>query len=93
MRVAAFVGLLLFYLDLQKWSEQKEIQNSQVLVLADTSISMGLANSDRASASPADTRIAQVVNEFTAGKMLDDLRKTHDVVVWRFDRDLGAWPR
>src|SRR6266567_4261314 len=32
MRLAALAGLLLFYLDLQKWSEQKEIQNSRVLV-------------------------------------------------------------
>ncbi len=89
MRLAALAGLLLFYLDLQKWSEQKEIQNSRVLVAADTSISMGLGNSDATSASPADTRIAQVVNELTAGTMLDDLRKTHDVVVYRFDQDLG----
>src|ERR1700730_12102182 len=79
MRIAAFAGLLLFFLDLQKWSEQKEIQNSRVLVVGDTSISMGLGNSDLASSSPADTRIAQVVNEFAAGTMLDDLRKTHDV--------------
>jgi hypothetical protein len=89
MRLTALAGLLLFYLDLQKWSEQKEIQNSRVLVVGDTSISMGLGNSDLASSSPADTRIAQVVNEFTAGTMLDDLRKTHDVAVYRFDQDLG----
>ena len=89
MRLAAFVGLLLFYLGLEKWSEQKEVQNSRALVLVDTSISMGLGNSDGAGSSPADTRIAQVVNEFTGGTMLDDLRKTHDVEVWRFDQDLG----
>ncbi len=29
LRIVAFVGLLLVYLDLQKWSEQQEIQNSQ----------------------------------------------------------------
>ncbi|HEV2968716.1 MAG TPA: hypothetical protein VGY55_01930, partial [Pirellulales bacterium] len=73
----------------QKWSEQKEIQNSRVLVLADTSISMGLSNSDAATSSPGDSRIGQVVTEFTAGKMLDEMRKTHDVVVSRFDQDLG----
>jgi hypothetical protein len=89
MRVAALAGLLLFYLDLQKWSEQKEIQNSRVLVLADTSISMGLGNADLSSTLAADSRIAKVVNEFTAGKMLSDFRKTHDVAVYRFDRDLG----
>ncbi len=88
LRIAAYVGLLVFYLDLQKWSEQKELQNSRVLMVVDTSISMGLANSE-ASTTPADTRSAQVVNEFAAGRMLDDLRKTHDVIVWRFDEDLA----
>ena len=29
MRLAAFVGLLLFYLGLEKWAEQKEVQNSR----------------------------------------------------------------
>ena len=42
LRIAAFAGLLLAYLDLQKWSEQQEIQNSRVLVVPDTSISMAL---------------------------------------------------
>ena len=89
MRITAFAGLLLFFLDLQKWSEQKEIQNSRALVLVDTSISMGLGNADLSGSSPADTRIAQVVSEFTAGKMLSVLQKTHDVEVWRFDQDLS----
>src|SRR5205814_322544 len=89
MRLVALAGLLLFYLDLQKWSEQKEVQNSRVLVLPDTSISMGLGNSDLGSSSSGDTRIAQVVNEFAAGKLLADLRKTHDVAVYRFDQELG----
>ena len=42
LRLAAFAGLLLVYLNLQKWSEQQEVQNSRLLVLADTSISMAL---------------------------------------------------
>jgi hypothetical protein len=89
MRLAAFAGLLLFYLGLEKWAEQKEVQNSRALVLVDTSISMGLGNSDGPGSSPADTRIAQVVNELGSGTILDELRKTHDVEVWRFDQDLG----
>ena len=59
MRIAAFAGLLLFFLDLQKWSEQKEIQNSRALVLVDTSISIGLGNADLGGSSPADTRISR----------------------------------
>ena len=98
LRLAALAGLLLAYLDLQKWSEQKEVQNSRVILLGDTSISMGLSDaggatqSSAASArgtpadhskstdpktnpavtSAADTRLGQVVSEFSTGTLLND---------------------
>jgi hypothetical protein len=50
LRIAAFVGLLLVYLDLQKWSEQQEVQNSRALVATDTSISMALPDVENSSA-------------------------------------------
>jgi hypothetical protein len=118
LRLAALAGLLLAYLDLQKWSEQKEVQNSRVVLLGDTSISMGLSDaggsggatqssaapakgstpdkskstgpqSNLAVTSAADTRLGQVVSEFSTGTLLNTLRKTHDVSVWRFDQDLS----
>ena len=46
LRLAALCGLLLAYLDLQKWSEQKEVQKSRVLMLVDTSLSMRFADAD-----------------------------------------------
>ncbi|HEX3999579.1 MAG TPA: VWA domain-containing protein [Pirellulales bacterium] len=97
LRIAAFAGLLLVYLDLQKWSEQQEIQNSRVLVGVDGSISMALNDVDggsssatgSASASAPTTRIGQVVEEFAHGHLLDDLRQRHDVTVFRFDQHLS----
>jgi hypothetical protein len=103
LRIAAFAGLLLAYLDLQKWSEQQEVQNSRVLVVPDTSISMALNDVENPtpgtpagktaappeSAAAPTTRIGQVVSEFTSGHLLDDLRQKHDVTVWRFDQHLS----
>ncbi len=100
LRITAFVGLLLAYLNLQKWSEQKEVQKSRALVLVDTSISMALADADAStglapSASSAlagvdaRSRIGQVISEFSSGQFLNELRKTHDVSVWHFDERLG----
>jgi hypothetical protein len=95
LRVTAFAGLLLVYFNLQKWSEQQEIQNSRVDVLEDTSISMALNDVENpsvarspGSAAPT-TRIGQVVDEFTNGHLLDDLCQKHDVTVWRFDQHLS----
>ena len=101
LRLTAFAGLLLAYLDLQKWSEQREVEKSRVLVLADTSLSMRFADADAAGGTPVTTsadsvngvdsrtRIGQVISEFTGGQLLPDLRKTHDVSVWRFDEHLN----
>ena len=46
LRVAALVGLLAFYLHLEKRTERKVVHNSRVLVLVDTSLSMGLHDAD-----------------------------------------------
>ena len=42
LRLAALGGLLAFYLHLEKRSERKVVHNSRVLVMVDTSLSMGL---------------------------------------------------
>lgn len=105
LRILAFAGLLLAFLDLQKWSEQTELQNSRVVLVVDTSISMGLKDAEPAGGTPAPvsvnpashteaghappTRLGQVVAQFADGHLLDTLRKTHDVSVWRFDQDLS----
>ena len=85
LRVLAFVGLLAFFLDLEKRSERKLVKNSRLVLLIDTSQSMGLSGSH--SSTPEGTRrIDQVVAELDTGTLLEDLRKKHDMVVYRFDQ-------
>ncbi len=86
LRVLAFLGLLIVYLQPQWRNERDVVQNSRVAVLVDTSLSMGSDDSD---ASPSEPSRGQQIGELLAeGVWLNELRKTHDVVVGRFDRDL-----
>lgn len=104
LRLAAFVGVLLMYLDVEKRTETKVVHNSRVVLLVDTSLSMGCVDADDASAgSPAPTnsgvsspndatgsgrRIDQISGAFDQGTFLDALRHTHDVEVVKFDADM-----
>src|SRR5687768_9406285 len=87
LRVLAFVGLLVFFFNLEKRSEKKIIKNSRAVVLIDTSQSMGLQDSDSIPIPAAPSRIDHVVAELSQGTLLADLRKKHDVVAYRFDQD------
>ena len=86
LRLLAFVGLLVFFLNIEKRSEQQLIKNSRLLLLVDTSQSMGLVDSDSETAEGDINRIDQLVAELDAGTWLDALRAKHDVVIYRFDQ-------
>ena len=81
LRVAALAGLLVFYLHLEKRTERKVVHNSRVLVLVDTSLSMGLARRHglgRAGhAQPARASRLRVLDD---GELVDKLREKHDVL-------------
>ena len=83
LRTAAFVGVLLFFLKIEKRTEQKLVKNSRAVVLVDTSQSMGL--SDRSAAAKETTRIEQVAETINGG-LLEELQQKHDVVVYGFDQ-------
>lgn len=85
LRILAFVGLLAFFLDLQKRTEQKLIKNSRFTVLVDTSQSMGIADIQAADSEAKETRIRQVTRAFAESTMLASLREKHDVSLYRFD--------
>ncbi len=85
LRTAVFLGLLVLYLQPQWRAEQENTIHSRVLVLADTSLSMGMLDVDDADAGSPKTRAQQVVSLLDASPLLDVLRKTHDVEVFRFD--------
>jgi len=90
LRTAAFLGLLIFYLQPQWRTEQRLTANSRVLLLADTSLSMGLSDQEQANTTPRTpaARWEQVAQGLRESRMLDALRQTHDVQLYRFDEKL-----
>jgi hypothetical protein len=89
LRLGAFAGILLFFLQLERRADREVIRPSRVAVLVDTSQSMGLADpSSDSAASPS--RSEQAIAALREGPLLPDLRRKHDVVVYRFDQ--GAKP-
>ena len=70
-------------------TERLVVQNSQVAVLIDTSVIMSRADSDGASSIPqSPVRIDQVADALSQSDFLAELRKTHDVLFYRFDQEL-----
>jgi hypothetical protein len=89
LRILALVGLLAIYLGPQWRSEHDEVRNSRVLLLCDTSLSMGRNDNDAPSVQAGPNRADQVAEALAEGDLLRRLRVTHDVVVFRFDQDLA----
>ena len=89
LRTAAFLALLVLYLQPQWRTEREEIHNSRVVLLVDTSLSMGLSDADASAGSAAITRAQQVAQAFGQTDVLEQLRRVHDVVVLRFDEQAG----
>jgi hypothetical protein len=88
LRVAAFFGLLVLYLQPHWRTEREEVRNSRVLVLADTSLSMGTVDSPGPASSGNVSRSQQLAKALKETDFLAQLRKTHDVVVFPFSEDL-----
>ena len=90
LRLSAFLGILIFFLNLEKRSERQLVKNSRALLLIDTSQSMGLHDSDASQSSNGPSRIDHVIHELQTGAFLASLRTNHDVIAYRFDQ--GAKP-
>ncbi len=88
LRTAVFLALLALYLQPQWRSEQENTINSRVLVLADTSLSMGILDAPVTGDGGPTTRAQQVALLLETSPLLEELRKTHDVEVFRFDDQL-----
>ncbi|MFI4876194.1 MAG: hypothetical protein ACIALR_12675 [Blastopirellula sp. JB062] len=83
LRLVALTGLLLFFFNLEKKTESEMHENSRVVVLVDTSLSMALPNSVESGSAP---RYEQIVEKFSQGELLESLRESHDVLVYQFDQ-------
>ena len=81
LRLTALIGLLLFFFDLQKRSEQKLVVPSRLAVLVDTSLSMSLPLASIGEGN----RIDAVTDFLSKSPLLPQLQSQHDVSVYRFD--------
>lgn len=98
LRVLAFIGILVYFLDLEKRSQRQLVKNSRALVLIDTSLSMGIKDEAGGPTAGKQRRIDAVVEEMRRGELVEDLRQKHDVVVYRFDQnaipaEIASFPR
>jgi hypothetical protein len=82
MRSVAFFALLVFYLQPQWRCEREVVQNSQTLLLVDTSSSMALTD---LATSDQGTRLDHVRNTLAETDFLSSLRRTHDTSIQGFD--------
>jgi len=91
LRFLALAGILIFFFDLQKRTEQKVTRSSRLAVLVDTSLSMTMPQADDESnmANPVgvtSSRISAVQESFAKSPLLEQLQQKHDVSVMRFDQ-------
>jgi hypothetical protein len=86
LRVVALAGLLVYFLDIEQRTERQVVNHSRVLLLVDTSQSMGFRDGDASAVPAAPSRIEQVVDELRDGRLIPELREVHDVTVVSFDR-------
>lgn len=89
LRTAAFLALLVLYLEPQWRTEREVVRNSRTLLLVDTSLSMGLTDADAAAGGAPSSRAARVASALEQTDFVQQLRKTHDVVILRFDEELA----
>ena len=90
LRTATFFGLLILFLQPHWRSEREVVRNSRVLLLVDTSLSMGLTDGESSSSAGPVSRAQQVVAALAETDFLARLRKVHDVAVFPFSEDLKA---
>lgn len=81
LRITALIGLLVFFLGPQRRSETRIVKPSELLMLVDTSLSMGLGDD------PADAdrqRIDSVLDWFSQTPTLQELNRQHSIRMFRF---------
>ena len=93
LRLGVLATLGVVALDPQERTETSQVRPSRVALLVDTSVSMSFSEKTPTgnipvTADPGPTRSAAVVKLLEKSKLLDDLRRTHDVGVYSFDSKL-----
>lgn len=95
LRLTAFAGAIVFFLNPLKRADQQIVTESRVAVLVDASQSMAVED-ESVGAEKGATRSGAAVAVLADGGLLDALRQQHDVSLWAFDsawRRVGQWQR
>ncbi|MFN6300846.1 MAG: hypothetical protein ACK42H_01500 [Planctomycetota bacterium] len=87
LRLTALIGIFIFFMDLQKRSERRDVRSSKVAVMVDTSLSMTMPLEETpGKESTGPSRIAAVQKFLGQSGVLEKLQKEHDTTVYRFDQ-------
>jgi hypothetical protein len=87
LRIAALVGILLYFFQFDRRTEQRVVRNSRVAVLVDTSLSMTLAGEPSQSGlANSFTRAEEAARFVGQSDFLRQLSQQHEVTVYRFDQ-------
>ncbi len=87
LRLTALVGVMVYFFQLDKRTEQRIVRDSRVVVLADTSLSMTSSGTPSPSGVPsAKTRSEELVELIAKTPLLEQLSAKHQVTVYRFDQ-------
>jgi hypothetical protein len=95
LRLTAIAGLVIYFLDPLKRSDQQVVTESRVAILVDASQSMAVQD-EPGSEQTRVTRSAAALAALDEGGVLAALRAQHDVSLWAFDsawRRVGQWDR
>lgn len=88
LRLVALAGLVVFFLGLEKRTAREVVTDSQVVVLADVSQSMGLGDGDASGVPAGPSRGERLATALAESPLLDELRERNGVVVARFDQEV-----
>lgn len=88
LRAIALTGLLVFFLDPERRDVYRSIRPSQVLMLIDSSQSMGLPDGAKGAGDQVVRRSDAVARALRDAPLLRQLRQTHEVLVDAFGDDL-----
>ena len=96
LRIIAVAGAVLYFLGLEKRVDQKVVNESEVLVLVDTSQSMLVEDEVNGADSKKVSRAGAVKSTLADSSLIENLRQDHEVALIGFDQKLSrisAWSR
>lgn len=93
LRMAALAGILLYFFQFDRRTEQRVVRDSRVAVLVDTSLSMTLpAEPSESGVASRNTRAEEISRLLGQSDFLQQLSSQHQTTVYRFDQAARPTP-